>query len=211
MKKLTEDLERISANNTLMAEKQQQVFESGVAIGQEQGKQAQYDEWWDEFQDYGNRTWYWGAFAGPGWTDKTLKPKHPIRIDGTIGYTFRSCEATVLPRVEMISTDCSNLYYGATKARKIHLVLLNGGKNFTAAFSSCSNLENVTIEGLIGANISFSSSSKLTDASVQNIIDHLADVTGQTSLKITFHNTVGSKLTEAQKEQITAKNWTLAY
>lgn len=79
--------------------------------------------------------------------------------------------------------------------------------------ASCwgAGLTNLGIGGEITKDFDLSRCPKLTTESVQSVIDHLADVTGQTSLKLTLHNTVGSKLTEAQKQQITAKNWTLAY
>jgi hypothetical protein len=59
--------------------------------------------------------------------------------------------------------------------------------------------------------ISFINSPVLSDASIQSIIDGLADLTGATAQTLTLHATVGGKLTEAQKATVTAKNWTLVY
>jgi hypothetical protein len=83
--------------------------------------------------------------------------------------------------------------------------------SYLSWFTNCPNLENITFEGVIVVNIAFPSSSILSDASIQNIIDHLADLTGGTTQTLTFHATVGNKLTDTQKATITAKNWTLAY
>lgn len=47
------------------------------------GKQAEYDRFWDEFQQNGNRTVYWYGFSGFGWTPETLNPKYPIKIVDT--------------------------------------------------------------------------------------------------------------------------------
>lgn len=74
-----------------------------------------------------------------------------------------------------------------------------------------SELKNLGIGGDITKDFNLSRCSKLTVKSLQSVIDHLADLTGATTQTLTFHNTVGSKLTDAQKQQITAKNWTLAY
>lgn len=63
----------------------------------------------------------------------------------------------------------------------------------------------------IPKNISFSGCSSLSADSIQSIIDGLADLTGTTAQTMTLHTTVGAKLTEAQKENIAAKNWTLVY
>lgn len=46
----------------------------------ESGKQAQYDAFWDKFQNYGNRTKYPYAFYGDGWTTDILKPKYSIEL-----------------------------------------------------------------------------------------------------------------------------------
>lgn len=48
-------------------------------IGVETGKQAQYDAFWDNYQDGGNRTNYQYGFAGVGWNDETFKPKYDIK------------------------------------------------------------------------------------------------------------------------------------
>ena len=219
MKKLTENLERISANNSSIAEKQRQVFESGVAIGQEQGKQAQYDEFWDEFQNYGNRNNYYQQFTQGTWNDITFKPKYPINCYATQSYhttnatqVFSNTGITIISiPITVTGIPLTQTFYQATKLVTISSLTLNDVPSHSGAFDGCAALKNITIGGSIIANISFINSSLLTTESIQSIIDHLADVTGQTSLKLTLHNTVGSKLTEAQKQQITAKNWTLAY
>ena len=72
-------------------------------------------------------------------------------------------------------------------------------------------MENLIIEGEIPFGIGFSNSSKLTVESLQNLVDHLKDLTGQASAKLALHATAGAKLTEEQKNAITAKNWTLVY
>lgn len=50
----------------------------------EVGKQAEYDRFWDNFQDNGNRKIYWYGFASPGWNQETLNPKHKIVIVDTV-------------------------------------------------------------------------------------------------------------------------------
>lgn len=78
-------------------------------------------------------------------------------------------------------------------------------------FANCIALENLTIVGEIGkTNLNLQWSSLLSDASVQNIIDCLIDLTGQNSQTITFHTDVKAKLTDTQKASISNKNWILA-
>ena len=59
------------------------VYQQGVTDGIEQGKQAEYDRFWDAFQENGNKKTYRYAFAGGGWSEETLIPKYPINIIDT--------------------------------------------------------------------------------------------------------------------------------
>ena len=83
---------------------------------------------------------------------------------------------------------------------------------FNSTFGDCAALQTIRFaEGTIKVSISFGSSPNLTDATIQNIIDGLADLTGGTAQTLTLHATVGAKLTDAQKSAASAKNWTISY
>lgn len=58
-----------------IAENERKVYEAG--------KKAEYDAFWDLFQQNGKRDNYMGAFGGIGWTIDTFKPKYPIILNGT--------------------------------------------------------------------------------------------------------------------------------
>lgn len=76
----------------------------------------------------------------------------------------------------------------------------------------CYALETISFKaGTIMKSISFIDCSKLTDETIQNIIDGLADLSGGTAQTLTLHATVGAKLTDAQKAAASAKNWTISY
>lgn len=82
-----------------------------------------------------------------------------------------------------------------------------GGDN---AFRSTS-LTNLTFEGVIGNNVTFRYCEKLSNESVQNIIDHLLTITDGVTRTIAFHADVKAKLTDEQIATITTeKGWTLA-
>ena len=51
----------------------------GYTKGEAAGKQAEYDRFWDSFQENGTRKSYHCAFAGSCWTPQTFKPKYPIK------------------------------------------------------------------------------------------------------------------------------------
>lgn len=83
-------------------------------------------------------------------------------------------------------------------------------------FSDCNSLTN--FGGLLNIGQAYAStftydlsySPKLSDESIQNVIDGLYDMTAKGfSPTLKFHSTVYAKLTDAQKAQITAKNWTV--
>lgn len=64
------------------------------------------------------------------------------------------------------------------------------------------------VPNTLSESIKIEQSSLLSNESVQSIIDGLATVT--TTCTLTLHETVKAKLTDAQKNTITAKGWTLA-
>lgn len=60
----------------------------------EDGKQAEYDRFWDAYQENGKRTDYRFAFSGLGWTAETLKPKYDI-IPKSVQLMFRAMQIPV--------------------------------------------------------------------------------------------------------------------
>lgn len=223
----------IAEKLTQIAENEQKVYEAG--------KQAEYDRFWDEYQQNGGRTDYRGAFCGAGWTEETLLPKYsvkPVRA----AYMFDSCKyegdldnlfknrgleldfsgcndmASLFfqTRIVKVGTiDCSKVSATNNIASVFNSEFLRVVRNFippkVAMAASCFqlNLETFNVGGTITKSINLSRCSKLKDASVQSIIDNLADLTGQTAQTVNFHSTVVDKLTVEQYDAITAKNWTI--
>lgn len=175
-----------------------------------------YDAFWDAFQQMGNRTYYRYAFysqASGAWTDEIYNPKYPIRATENIsGDSMFQGSVITDTKVDIeIGVDASYVFISCGHLKTIRKLIVSENTTFNRWFAGCEALENVTFEGIIAGDISFSDSQKLTNASVQNIIDHLKDLTGQTGKTLTLHAYVGRDLTEAQKAAITAKNWTLVY
>lgn len=65
------------------------------------GKQAEYDAFWDIYQNNGNRTNYGYAFANVGWNDATFKPKYNIILNGVYAgtMTFNTTKITDLAAI----------------------------------------------------------------------------------------------------------------
>ena len=216
-------------------EGEQAGYGNGVTEGVEQGKQAEYDRFWDLYQSNGTRTAYNYAFYA--WNNACFKPKYkPIKPSGTGAHNmFQYSGVTVIDKTVLDLTAVNSLSgtFASGKMTQIEIDIPNA-TSIANAFYYLSNLVtlkienirenctignfmmanalvNVEVTGTIGTDINLSGSSLLSNESVQNVIDHLKDLTGATAKTLTFHKTVGNKLTEAQKATITAKNWTLVY
>lgn len=154
------------------------------------------------------------TFSDSFWNDDTLNiPEKYLPLKPTsTNYPFRYCGATILPSVDF--TNCPNLNYTYAYARNavtIGTIILreDGTNTFTTTFTYCDVLENITFEGVIGSSVSFGRSPNLSSASIDNIIEHLADLTGQSAQTITFHSTTAKNLTTEQINAIGNKNWTV--
>jgi hypothetical protein len=72
-----------------IAENEQKVYDKGFEIGKREGlrdgleigKQVEYDAFWDNYQQNGNRTEYMYGFAGICWNSEKYKPKYPIVLN----------------------------------------------------------------------------------------------------------------------------------
>lgn len=56
-------------------------YNTGKTDGIVEGKQAEYDKFWDNFQQNGNRNRYEYAFAWESWTNEIFKPKYDITVE----------------------------------------------------------------------------------------------------------------------------------
>ena len=193
-----------------------EVYEAGKQAGGgggnaeeafEEGKEAAYDEFWDEFQNNGGD--YKQAFASNCWDDKTYNPKNNIvcTVSGESAFSGNTKITSTKVPIEVRGCSANMMFTNCQKLVTIPFVGFYNNTGNSSFAASCFNLENITIDGEIPFGIGFANASKLTDASVQSIIDHLKDLTGQTAAKITFHSNVVAKLTNEQYNQIANKNW----
>ena len=127
-------------------------------------------------------------------------------------YMFYGCsKLTTIPQLDVSSgTSFSSMFAYCTSLTTIPQLDVSSGTSFSSMFNRCSSLMTISfVEGCIKRAISFASCSLLSDESVQSIIDGLADLTGGTSQKVTFHPDISGKLTEEQKQQVLNKNWAI--
>ena len=123
---------------------------------------------------------------------------------------FYSSKLTKIPPLDLSSVITINQAFRyCNSLKEIELRNVQPTCTFTSPFYNCSSLEDFRCNGTFGNSISFGYSKILSNESIQNIIDCLADLTGQTAQKITFHSSVVLKLTDEQKLTILLKNWEL--
>ena len=217
-------------------------FEDGI----EQGKQAEYDRFWDAYQENGNRTDYRFAFAGFGWTEETILPKYPIIPTGASGSLFQAASIVDLKkhmddnnividlskanniehlfRGSQVSTygvldvrGANNLnyaLYAATTLTSVDKIIINdnGSQTFTDFCNNSPLLVTIIFEGVIGkSGLNLKSSTKLSKASIESIINCLSTTTS--GLSITLSKTAVNNAFSTEEwtalEQ-TRPNWTIS-
>lgn len=177
----------------------------------EQGRQAEYDAFWNVLQQNGTKTWYWGCFAGAGWTDEIFKPIHPFDKCTNTGYMFRHSKITHIPRVETTEKNIIQTFYEANGVHTIDCFAFNIATSFNQTFYLCSNLENLIIEGTIAGNgFNVQWSKKLSHNSIVSIMICLSTTTSGLSI-ILPEEAVKREFTDEEWAELVASrpNWTI--
>lgn len=135
---------------------------------------------------------------------------------GASGYASAFNGCTELEEIEDLNFAPSTYNAAFAYSRKLHTiarVVVDEKVTFIDAFMRTDKLANISFDGVIGQDIDFRYSPLLTDASLNNITEHLKDFTsaGSGSAKITFHADIESKLGESGKAAITAKGWKVEF
>lgn len=178
----------------------------------DEGKQSERDGFWEEYQDHGKRRDYQCAFAYV--SDEHFSPKYPIVATNAI-YLVQNSNITDLK----VDVDCSdvasmaNVFYNAPGLKRIPKVILknDGSQAMTRTFNALPSLENIVIEGVIGASTTFQSSTKLSKASIESVFGALSNTTS--GLTLTLSQTAKQNaFTDAQWSALVATkpNWTIS-
>ena len=120
-----------------------------------------------------------------------------------------------LPALDMRGrTNVGALLLNCTALHTIEKVILkdDGSQSFSMnSFSGLPALEEIRFEGIIGKNLEIKDSPLLSEASLDSILTHFKDCTGQTSLVLTVHPDVGARLTAYQQSVASTLNVTIVY
>ena len=148
-----------------IAENEQKVFEAG--------KRAEYDRFWDDFQQNGNKRNYRNAFFN--WSADNYNPKYPIIMTSQANDVFYYCKMTDTKVDISTTTGMTRCFSACTELVTIRKLTVTENVTYSAdCFNDCFKLENITFEGIIGQDISFADSPLLSKASIENIFSVLS-------------------------------------
>lgn len=186
-------------------------FETLADAVYSKGKQDERSDFWDNYPSGANISF---AFAYGCWNNTFYNPTKTIKIYSYHYYNslFYLCNLTDT-KVDIDVSACNNAatnVFGRSKLQTIKKIIVSEKNTFSGWFGQCSDLQNITFEGVIGNDLSFADSPSLTVESMLNIFDCLRDnkASGVTNT-LTLHATAKAKLTDAQKAIATEKGWTL--
>lgn len=123
----------------------EQGYGEGMNNGIEAGGYIAQGEFWDKFQDYGNRTDYQFAFAGETWTEENLTPYYDISgktLSNTYMMFAKGKVANLKTIFPTIVTQVSQyMFFSNTTVTDLGTIVLYDEGYGT--FSGCSNLKNI--------------------------------------------------------------------
>ena len=186
----------------------------GYDKGYQEGRQAEYNEFWDTFQSNGNRTNYEYAFAdsyGSKWVkDKTYKPKYPLRptyapymyystklpydcvaaVDFSQCTNFTQCFAyTALTRLGTIdmskATNTKLAFTGNNSLTKIDKIIVSETTPFNNTFLDSKKLTDILFEGTLGQNgLNLGQATSLSKESIISVVNILSTTTSGLSITL---------------------------
>lgn len=221
----------IAEKLTTIAENEQRVYNSGF----NKGKTAEYDRFWDNYQENGDRRNYTYAFSRRGWTDETYRPKYPVIATGNAEQMYRESRIKTLENVDTSgATSVYVAFYNAyfTTIDKLDFSKATNTQNafahsvslhtigelvssettvwHTTTFDNTAVLKNLNITGTIATNFKCSIAT-LTYDSLMSIINALKDYSPEKDVHTcTLGSTNLAKLSDTEKAIATQKGWTLA-
>ena len=189
----------IAEKLTQIAENEQRVYDAG--------KKAEYDRFWDVFQNNGKRKDYLYGFAGIGWDDTTYCPKYSpitLSLNSQYMYAYSNITDTKVP-IDVSNTvapgNCTYMFAQAQSLVTVNKLIVSNTTRWNNNFSGCRALESLTIEGEVAYNgLDVQHSTKLNKASITSIINALSSTTSGLSVtlsKTAVNNAFGINVDDA--------------
>lgn len=178
-----------------IAEGVSEVYEAGI----KQGKQSEYDRFWDAVQENGTRTDYDFTFAGEAWTAETFKPKYSIAPTTCFnafaywGMYYTDTKSKIDMRKFSLdfskSTALNNLFFCNKLVSAVGVIDATSATNISGIFSNATNLH--TVEKFIVRGDSLFTNAFEICSALQSI---------------TFEGVIGNKISFAQSYLLTTES-----
>lgn len=168
------------------------------------GQQDYYDEFWDVYQDNGNRNSY--SYAFYNWNSDLIKPKYDI-MPTALRSAFYMTSITEAPVMDTSNcTDFHRTFSGCEHLTIIPLINLSSATITTYLFYDCTSLTSITFEGTLNSDldIHFSPLNKESILSLLNAIS-----TDSTKTYILAKSAVDKafETSEGAKDGSTSEEW----
>lgn len=188
---VAEKLQKIAENDQAVAEGVESLNAEleQTLYGTDTGGKSFYDAFWDAFQDYGNRRYYYNAFSNSssslGWTDLTYNPKYNIITDnGSASNLFNFCGFTDT-KVEVdlsLASAAQAAFQNCRELKTIRKLTLpqSTTASTTSIFFECQKLESIDLHGEVFDSLDFGWSSKLGRETIIRVVNALStEVSGK--------------------------------
>ncbi len=134
-----------------IAENEQRVYDKGL----EDGKQSEYDRFWDSFQSKGALQYMSYYISGTGWNNTTFKPKYDLKIgDWSERVFFKTGTIDLCARLEECGvkldlSGCANIVYLAMDTAITTLPILDVSHISSLNYFIYNNTKLLSIEKII--------------------------------------------------------------
>lgn len=121
-------------------------FSDGKTEGVEEGKQAEYDRFWNAVQENGERTDYGTFFMGNGWVSEAFKPKYVLKpINARSMFNSFGAQIDLREHCILDMSQCTDAYnmFTSSKITNVGVFDLKNGAAFRMLFENMSNLESI--------------------------------------------------------------------
>ena len=159
------------------------VYEAGKASGSGSGD-SYYDEFWDVYQENGNRNQYIYAFCGLGWNDETFNPKYKVNCGNNTMYMFAGTRIENLDTSKLNTSYVvrfSNMFAGNTTVTTTKHIIgifdMSSATQIDYIFNYCTRLEVIDLlkfpsnpTQITGATNAFQKCEKLREIRIDGVI-----------------------------------------
>ena len=168
MPTIAEKLATISENNRNIKINLPLVYNSGI--------EAERSDFWDVFQNKGDRTNYRYAFYD-NYPGEIFNPKYDFKCYGNCSNMFTYAKMTRIEKTLDFSggnIQCGSVFAYAYYLKHISKLIVRSDMTYNSWFTRTDALEDIFIEGTVGNDIDFKDCKKLTKTSIENIVDCLS-------------------------------------